>query len=161
MPFPMKIQPIDSYTCEESLRCETVKPVVKSRLKRLLEQQFPGFLRINEEEKTGVEESHFSKDDSSTEFEPSSIFLANMVQNFIVESNEKQLPLVRCGRNHCNCFNGNCTDSSKDEFDFYGGSFDDCTLTSSGKACEFLKVWIPISTDFVFTLRFPYLVFTF
>ena len=161
MAFPMKIQLFDSYTREESLRCETVKPVVKSRLKRLLERQFPSVLRINAAEKTDVEESHFSKDGASTEFEPSSVCLANMVQNFIEESNEKQLPPLRCGRNHCNCFNGNCVDNSEDEFDFYGGGFGDSTLTSSGEACEFLKVWISISTDSVFTLRFPYLVFPF
>lgn len=146
MPFPMKIQPIDSYTHEESLRCETVKPVVKSRLKRLLERQFPSVLRINAVEKTGVEESHFSKDGISTEFEPSSVCLAKMVQNFIEESNEKQLPPVRCGRNRCNCFNGNCTDSSEDEFDFYGSGFGDSTLTSSGEACEILKSLVPCAS---------------
>ena len=68
----------------------------------------------------------------------SSVCLAKMVQNFIEDSNEKQ-PSVRCNRNRCNCFNGNCKDSFEDEFDSFGG-FGDSNLSSSVEAIEILKV---------------------
>lgn len=136
MPFPMKIQPIDSPSPEEF---EPVKPVVKSRLKRLFERQFPSVLRISSPapEKVAVEEPHLNKDGcngSSPEFEPSSACLSRMVQNFIEESNEKQA--IKCGRNRCNCFNRNCIDSFEDDSD----SFNDSNCFSSTEACELLKV---------------------
>lgn len=37
MPFPMKIQPLDSLTFRESIRNDSAKPVLKSRLKRLFD----------------------------------------------------------------------------------------------------------------------------
>ncbi|KAI9395326.1 hypothetical protein POPTR_005G216900v4 [Populus trichocarpa] len=135
MPFPMKIQPIDYQTLDEPVahQLESVKPVGKSRLKRLFERQF---LRNSAAEKVGaIEESHLK--DGCNEFEPSSVCLAKMVQNFIEDSNEKQ-PSVRCNRNRCNCFNGNCNDSSEDEFDSFGG-FGDSNLSSSVEAIEILK----------------------
>ncbi|KAF9682947.1 hypothetical protein SADUNF_Sadunf05G0161200 [Salix dunnii] len=131
----MKIQPIDYQTLNEPVthQLESVKPVGKSRLKRLFERQF---LRNSAAEKVGaIEESHLK--DGSNEFEPSSVCLAKMVQNFIEDSNEKQ-PSVRCNRNRCNCFNGNCNDSSEDEFDSFGG-FGDSNLSSSVEAIEILK----------------------
>ncbi|XP_031269959.1 uncharacterized protein LOC116128390 [Pistacia vera] len=149
MPFPMKIQPIDSHTAEEWVHSEPVKPVVKSRLKRLFERQF---LRNSAAEKAGVvvEEPplHFSKDSSNggglADFEPSSVCLAKMVQNFIEENNEKQQSgAVRCGRSRCNCFNGSCNDSSEDELDSY---FGDSNLASSGEACEILKSLVPCAS---------------
>jgi hypothetical protein len=76
--------------------------------------------------------------DGSNEFEPSSVCLAKMVQNFLEENNDKQTS-VRCSRNRCNCFNRNCNDSSEDEFDSFGG-FGDSNLSSSAEACEILKV---------------------
>lgn len=145
MPFAMKIQPIDSQTAEESFfYSEPVKPVVKSRLKGLFERQF---LNNSAAEKAGfvVEEPpplHFSKDNcnggGSADFEPSSVCLAKMVQNFIEENNEKQQSsAVRCGRSRCNGFNGSCSDSSEDELDSY---FGDTNLASSGETYEILKV---------------------
>ena len=96
-----------------------------------------------------AEEPHFQKDGFNgsvvvapvvaTEFEPSSVCLDSMVQNFIEENNnnEKQSGAVRCGRNRCNCFNRNCIDSSsEDEWD----SFGDSNYSSSTEACEILKV---------------------
>ncbi|KAG6776384.1 hypothetical protein POTOM_019890 [Populus tomentosa] len=135
MPFPMKIQPIDYQTLVEPVahQLESVKPVGKSRLKRLFERQF---LRNSAAEKVGaIEETHLK--DGCNEFEPSSVCLTKMVQNFIEDSNEKQ-PSVRCNRNRCNCFNGNCNDSSEDEFDSFGG-FGDSNLSSSVEAIEILK----------------------
>ncbi|XP_057460724.1 uncharacterized protein LOC130751194 [Actinidia eriantha] len=137
MPFPMKIQPIDYNSPDESTRNESVKPVAKSRFKRLFERQFLSVLKTSAAEKiAGVEESPCNKDGSG-EFEPSSVCLAKMVQNFI-EDNDKQSATVRCGRNRCNCFHGNCNDSSEDEFDSFN-SFGDSNLTSSADACEVLK----------------------
>ncbi|KAL6982491.1 hypothetical protein U1Q18_042770 [Sarracenia purpurea var. burkii] len=142
MPFPMKIQPIDLNFLEESAHNESVKPVAKSRLKRLFERQFPSVLRNSAAEKNvaGVEEAHCNKDGSS-EFDPSSVCLAKMVQNFI-EDNDKQSATVRCGRNRCNCLNRNCNDSSEDELDSFD-SFSDPNLTSAGDAYEVLKSLVP------------------
>ncbi|KAB5568322.1 hypothetical protein DKX38_002115 [Salix brachista] len=142
MPFPMKIQPIDYQTLNESVahRFEPVKPVVKSRLKRLFERQF---LRNSAAEKVGAIEESLLKD-GSNEFEPSSVCLAKMVQNFIEENNDKQTS-VRCNRNRCNCFNRNCNDSSEDEFDSFGG-LGDSNLSSSAEACEILKGLVPCAS---------------
>ncbi|XP_022771184.1 uncharacterized protein LOC111314272 [Durio zibethinus] len=142
MPFPMKIQPIDFNTLEDVAlpRLETVKPVVKSRFKRLFERQFPSVLRNSAVEKVGAaaaDELPFNKE-CTAEFEPSSVCLAKMVQNFIEENNEKQqFGAGRCSRNRCNCFNRNCNDSSEDEMVGFG--FSDSNLTSSGEASEILK----------------------
>ncbi|XVF32480.1 hypothetical protein REPUB_Repub17cG0086500 [Reevesia pubescens] len=142
MPFPMKIQPIDFNTLEEMAppRLETVKPVVKSRFKRLFERQFPSVLRNSAAtDKVGAaasaaDELPFNKE-CTNEFEPSSVCLAKMVQNFIEENNEKQQSgAVRCSRN---CFNSNSTDSSEDEMDGFG--FGESNLTSSTEASEILK----------------------
>ena len=154
MPLSMKIQPIDFNTPEETMRIDSVKPMAKSRLKRFFDFQFPSVLRNSTAapEKVVAEEPHFQKDGFNgsvvvapvvaTEFEPSSVCLDSMVQNFIEENNnnnnnEKQSGAVRCGRNRCNCFNRNCIDSSsEDEWD----SFGDSNYSSSTEACEILKV---------------------
>ncbi|KAF5188942.1 putative DNA-directed RNA polymerase subunit beta-beta protein, partial [Thalictrum thalictroides] len=135
MPFPMKIQPIDCNTPDGSFRNDSQKPVVKSRFKRLFERQFSSVLKISSSEKSGVGEQNVNKD-GSNDFEPSSVCLDKMVQNFIEESNEKQ---TKCGRNRCNCFNGNCNDSSDDELDFFGGFSDSIGTTTCGDAGDFLK----------------------
>ncbi|XP_062149499.1 uncharacterized protein LOC133858078 [Alnus glutinosa] len=138
----MRIQPINSHTPED---CKPVKPVVKSRLKRLFERQFLNVLRNSAAEKVGVEEPHFFKDGcngSSVEFEPSSACLAKMVQSFIEENNEKQSGASRCGRNRCNCFNRNCTDSSEDDFD----SHNDSNYSCCTEACEILKGLVPCAS---------------
>lgn len=136
MPFPMKIQPIDSQVPSEGVRLELSKPVVKSRLKRLLERQFSGVLRNSAPEKlSGGEEQHFYKDGvgvhGSGEFEPSSACLARMVQSFIEESHEKN---SASHRNRCNCFNRSYDDSSDED----SNSLSDSNY-SSGEACEALK----------------------
>ncbi|KAG2306669.1 hypothetical protein Bca52824_026417 [Brassica carinata] len=126
MPFMMKIQPIDidSHAVRETVpRPEaTGKPVLKSRLKRLFDRPFTNVLRNATSEKPfpGGEVQCGGGGGAVTEFEPSSVCLAKMVQNFIEETNEKQ---AKCGRNRCNCFNGNNNDSSSDDdFDLFGGS---------------------------------------
>ncbi|GMH02383.1 hypothetical protein Nepgr_004222 [Nepenthes gracilis] len=118
MPLSMKIQPIDASTPDGgSTRSEPTKPVVKSRLKRLF--------RISVSEPP----LHLTKDGLG-EFEPSSVCLAKMVQNFIEDSSEKQS--TKCGRNGCNCFNGNGSDSSERESE----------KISSADACDFLKTLV-------------------
>jgi len=57
--------------------------------------------------------------DTTVEFEPSSVCLDKMVQNFIEESNEKSAPATtKCGCNRCNCFKGN-NNNNYEEFDIF------------------------------------------
>ncbi|KAA3471192.1 Bifunctional DNA-directed RNA polymerase subunit beta-beta' [Gossypium australe] len=140
MPFPMKIQPIDFNTLEEAAlpRSEIVKPLVKSRFKRLFERPFPSVLRNSTTDKIGTvaaDELPLSKE-CAGEFEPSSVCLAKMVQNFIEENEKQQSCAVRCSRNRCNCFNRNCSDSSEDDMDSF---FGDSNLNSPAEASEILK----------------------
>ncbi|TKY62405.1 hypothetical protein E2542_SST12261 [Spatholobus suberectus] len=133
MPFTMKIQPIDSHVPEERTRLEPVKPVVKSRLKRLFERQFSGVLRNSAAEKIGGEEPHSGKD-VSADFEPTSVCLAKMVQNFLEENPEKHSVSMKCARNRFNSFE----DSSDAETHALGG-FGESSYSSSGEAQEILK----------------------
>lgn len=164
MPFPMKIQPIDidTRTAREQIRTDSAKPVFKSRLRRLFDRPFPSVLRISAVEKPIVgEPAQFSSKDGGggvgTEFEPTSVCLDKMVQNFIEDSNEKQPAAVKYGRNRCNCFNANSNDSSDDEFDVFGGFGESITSGSSGgDACDMLKV--NASTFFIPKSPFPFLL---
>ncbi|KAK9684856.1 hypothetical protein RND81_10G237300 [Saponaria officinalis] len=109
MPVSMKIQPINAVEVEpnSSAAAVVVKPVVKSRLKRLF--------RISAAEK--------EETPPSTEmFEPSSVCLAKMVQNFIEENNDKHH-----SRNRCNCFNANGSDGSDGETDAVSATAADVT----------------------------------
>lgn len=137
MPFPLKIQPIDLNAPpgkQVSANFEPLKPVVKSRFKRLFERQLSSVLKISAQEKpTGAEEPpNYCNKDGSEEFEPSSVCLAKMVQNFIEENNEKP----KCGRNLCSCFNGNSSDGCDDEHDSF-------KRYSPVDACETLKCLVP------------------
>ncbi|KAG5080056.1 hypothetical protein JHK86_004121 [Glycine max] len=129
----MKIQPIDSQVLAEGTQLELAKPVVKSRLKRLLERQFSGVLRNSAPEKIAGDDETLN---GSNDFEPSSACLAKMVQSFIEESHEKHSASHH--RNRCNCFNRNYDDSSDEDSNSFGGSGD--SNFSSGEACETLKV---------------------
>ncbi|CAA0395242.1 unnamed protein product [Arabidopsis thaliana] len=103
----MKIQPINNDLPANRVESST-KPVLKSRLKRLLDRPFT---RISNSEKLLISGDGVV---AGTEFEPS---LAKMVQNYMEENNDKQ---TKNGRNthRCNCFNGN-NDISDDELDFF------------------------------------------
>lgn len=138
MPFPMKVQPIDSSTYRESIKNDAVKPLLKSRLKRFFDRPFPSVLRISSAaEKPGA--TGAANDGPAAEFEPNSVSLDNLVQNFIEENNDKP-SAARFGRK-CNCFNGN-NDSSDDDFDF-----DSVTNSSSfGDSSDILKSLIPCSS---------------
>ncbi|KAF7806929.1 uncharacterized protein G2W53_039090 [Senna tora] len=137
---PMKIQPIDIHIDSQKLkeaaavRNDSVKPVLKSRLKRLFvfDRQSPS----NQKDGGG----------GGTEFEPSSVCLAKMVQNFMEETTEKPPPAAKCGRNRCNCFNGNSNDSSDDEFDLFGGFGESITGGSFSDASDVLKSLILCAT---------------
>lgn len=142
---PTKIQPIDSLLDRESIQSDTTKPVLKSRIKRFFDRPFPSVLRIS----SGTEKPNAAgasnelangKDGAVPEFEPSSLCLAKMVQNFIEENNEKPSP-AKCGRNRCNCFNGTNNDSSDDEFDFA-----DSAHSSFNDSSDALKSLIPCAT---------------
>lgn len=140
----MKIQPIDNQSYGELFNCEapataTTKPVLKSRLKRLFDRQFPSVLKNNSEKTIGAGEV------KDGEFEPSSVCLAKMVQNFI-EDTAPEKP--KCGRNRCNCFNGNINDSSDDEFDLPPASFfgDFNPSSRSGDSSETLKSLTPCAS---------------
>ncbi|KAK7391768.1 hypothetical protein VNO78_20189 [Psophocarpus tetragonolobus] len=138
---PMKIQPIDIDSQKLAVvRNDAVKPVLKSRLKRLFvfDRQFSNVQKTSSSssEKLGAGEAPQSNArDGAAEFEPSSVCLDKMVQSFIEQSNEKVAPATaKYGRNRCNCFNGNSNDSSDEEFEFFGesnssGSFSDASDT--------------------------------
>lgn len=135
----MKIQPIDFYTPEDLSRYEAVKPVAKSRFKRLFD--FPSFLRVSAADRVaGVEEPQLNKD-GVEEFEPSSVCLDKMVQNFMEDSNEKHSGAIRCGRNQCRCFNGESGGDSEDELDSFN-CFGNSNHNSSNDACELLKTLV-------------------
>ncbi|KAL3517629.1 hypothetical protein ACH5RR_020218 [Cinchona calisaya] len=141
MPFPMKIQPIDFTSAEggSTPGYELVKPVIKSRFKRLFERQFSSVLKISAPEKTtgtgaGGGQSHFEKE-IGDDFDPSSVCLNKMVENFIYESNDNK---QRCGRQRCNCLRGNGSDSSDDETESFN-CFGESNHTACPDACDSLK----------------------
>lgn len=137
MPFPMKIQPIDSnFPANRDLaRVESSKPVFKTRLKRLLDRPFTNVLRSSNLDKSLIAAISGEAQNGGAEFEPS---LAKMVQNYMEENNEKQ---TKNGRNRYNCFNGN-NDSSDDEFDLLDGFAD-----SFNDAYDYFKVKLNLSSS--------------
>ncbi|KAM7278975.1 hypothetical protein ACFE04_006109 [Oxalis oulophora] len=141
----MKIQPIDIIvSLDEPVKPEPAKPVLKSRLKRLfgitsseklISGEQPPPLPPPPFKDVGGEISITSTDHH--QFEPSSVCLAKMVQNFIEDEKPK------CGRNRCNCFNGKGSESSDDEFDVFGTSTESSTFNNGGDVTDFLKNLIP------------------
>jgi hypothetical protein len=125
MPFPMKVQPIDpNFTINKVTDHVQIKPAPKSRLKRLFERQFPGVLRSNSSEKLV----------GAGEAEVGTICLDKMVINFIEENGDGK---GKCGKSRCNCFNGNCDDTSDDEDFIVSG---DPLAISSSDATDLIKV---------------------
>ncbi|XP_047328891.1 uncharacterized protein LOC124932316 [Impatiens glandulifera] len=122
----MKIQPVDINfnPVDDTFRNEpAVKPVLKSRLRRLFERNFP--VRL-----PSVETNLNLVKHGSGEFDPSSVCLAKMVQNFIEYGSDKQDSL-KCNSKSCNCFNRNCGDNSEED--------NDSSDFSSADACRVLK----------------------
>ncbi|XP_047316057.1 uncharacterized protein LOC124919770 isoform X2 [Impatiens glandulifera] len=121
----MKIQPVDINfkPVDDSFQNESVsKPVVKSRLRRLFERQFPA--------RYPAAETQVLVKNGSGEFDPSSVCLAKMVQNFIEYGSDKmETQTHKCKSKSCNRFNmnNNCSDSSEEDMD------------SSSDACQVLK----------------------
>lgn len=130
MPFPLKIQPVDFNSPVDSAFS---KPVVKSRFKRLFERPFGNVLRTSAPEKVVTDAGADQFRDVCDEFEPSSVCLANMVKNFIEESNDKTTSL-KCCRSRCYCNRSDCSD---DELD-----------SSHSYACELLKSLVMCSSVF-------------
>ncbi|XP_061365607.1 uncharacterized protein LOC133308889 [Gastrolobium bilobum] len=132
---PMKIQPIDidSERVKEAAAAVVVRneSVLKSRLRRLFvfERQFP---RNNKDGGGGG-----GGGGGGTEFEPSSVCLAKMVQNFMEE--QPPAPPQKCGRNRCNCFNANSSD--EDDFDLFGNGAESITDST-----DLLKSLIPCAS---------------
>ena len=63
MPLSMKIQPIDFNTPKETMRINSMKLMVKSRLKRFFDFQFPNVLRNSTAAPEVMDkEPHFQKD---------------------------------------------------------------------------------------------------
>ncbi|CAN1841350.1 hypothetical protein LINPERHAP1_LOCUS36450 [Linum perenne] len=138
----MKIQPIDvdSHMPLAPARAEPAKPVLKSRLKRLFDRQLP---IVADAQQYGAKDAG-GLGAGVAEFEPSSVILAKMVQNYMEETNEKPFR----GRNRCNCFNGNTNDSSDDEFDVFDGGFGESIISNGppGDANDILKSLIPCAS---------------
>ncbi|KAL9257159.1 hypothetical protein AKJ16_DCAP01658 [Drosera capensis] len=116
MPSLMKIQSIDGATMpaeEVALPAsETVKPVMKSRLRRLF--RISGPEKVADDAATVAPVPVQLRKEGSGELELSSVCLDRMVQNFIEEGvNEKNQAVVKCGRSRCNCFNA--SDGSSDD----------------------------------------------
>lgn len=152
MPFPLKIQPVDFNSPVGSAFS---KPVVKSRFKRLFERPFGNVLRTPVPEKVvtdaGADQVQLSRD-VSDEFEPSSVCLANMVQNFIEESNDKTTS-NKCCKNRCYCFTGDRNDCDDDELE--SNHIHTCDTL---KVCfRFLKPKI-YSSSFDFNLIMLYII---
>lgn len=123
----MKIQPLEFQ--EDEIRVETSNgngsKVVKSRLKRLFDRQFQRVLKIGEN----------GGGTAALDAEPSSVCLANMVQNFIEENNnDKQINPIKCGRSRCNCFKANNNNNTDD---------DNQVDVPCNQSFELLKVFIP------------------
>ncbi|GAA0175357.1 hypothetical protein LIER_41902 [Lithospermum erythrorhizon] len=137
MPFEVKITPVEFNASGEPARYEMlVKTATRFGFKRLFERQFnkaPWLEKVagNQEQCGSV------KKDGLEGFEPSSVCLSNMVQNFMEDSNEKQM----CGRNGCKCVAGKYVDSSDDEFDSCSCFGESNHL--SADACENLKSLVP------------------
>ncbi|KAG4911036.1 hypothetical protein JHK87_057152 [Glycine soja] len=147
---PMKIQPIDVDSQKLAVvRNDPVKPVLKSRLKRLFvfDRQFSNVLKtssFSSEKPAAGEAPQSNTKDGAAEFEPSSVCLDKMVQSFMEESNEKPAPATaKCGRNRCNCFNGNSNDSSDEELDIFGDSISSGSFSDASDA---LKSLIPCAS---------------
>lgn len=144
----MKIQPIDidSEKLKQMttvVRNDAVKPVLKSRLKKLFvfDRQFTSVLKTSStfSEKPIAGDAPLPGDRFTQEFEPSSVCLAKMVQSFIEESNDKHQTATKFTRNSCNCFNGNSNDISDDELDFFGESITSGSFNDAGDALKVKK----------------------
>ncbi|PKA64950.1 hypothetical protein AXF42_Ash011552 [Apostasia shenzhenica] len=150
MPFQTKVQPAESKG--SSARNDPAKSTTsggsKSRLKRLFERQFPSVLRIASSEKlavTGEGRVGDRDDGGGGDQEPTSVCLDRMVLSFMEDSNDKSsaAAAARCSRNRCNCFNGNCDDSSDDEID------GDAVMIAAGHTSddsEILKGLVPCAS---------------
>ncbi|CAL9090010.1 uncharacterized protein LOC135623643 [Musa acuminata AAA Group] len=143
MPFQMKVRPIDSEgAIAFAPRSDPWKAAAKSRLKRLLERQFPSVLRPSLAEKLAGSGDWREKEreEDGGDVEPSSVCLDTMVLSFIENGNHEKPP-----RGRCNCFNASFDDSSDDGFDARDG---DASGSSSptGDAAESIEGLVPCAS---------------
>ncbi|KAF6173406.1 hypothetical protein GIB67_027101 [Kingdonia uniflora] len=117
----MKIQPISDFDSQRE-PSDHVKPVVKSRFKRLFERPF----KTSSSEKNVIIGDQQCGKDNNAEFEPSSVILAKLVENFIEQGNDYKQNVVEA--------------SSDDEFESCG-CFGDSN-SSSADASEILKTLV-------------------
>ncbi|ESQ45012.1 hypothetical protein EUTSA_v10010913mg [Eutrema salsugineum] len=114
MPYRTRIQPIiGDGVAKETPFPPAMSQMPKSRLKQLFERQF-SLKNIS------VGNQSLSRDNGD-EFEPSSVCLRKLVQNYMEDPDSGE---QRCGgRNSCNnCFSGSGTDSSSEkEYSSSGG----------------------------------------
>ncbi|RWW65599.1 hypothetical protein BHE74_00027092 [Ensete ventricosum] len=133
----MKIQPVQaSGAVAFQPRSDPAKPAAKSRLKRLIERQFPSVLRSSSAEKAaGSGEGREKEREDGGDIEPSSVCLDRMVIGFIEGGYHEKQP-----RGRCNCFNANFDDSSDDDdFDARDGDASGSAASPSDVA-EAIKV---------------------
>ncbi|CAM8923134.1 unnamed protein product [Rhodiola kirilowii] len=143
----IKVQPIQSPVAEFDRADPPKPPPTRSRFVRLIPSVL---LRTSSSEKVCPTEEVQSVREGFGDFEPSSVWLANMVQNFMEENsnnNEEKMQhiSIRCGRRRCKCFNG-VDDSSDDEPDCFGGCFGESNASSAVEACDNLKSLVPCSS---------------
>ncbi|KAL8148863.1 uncharacterized protein LOC141708500 [Apium graveolens] len=103
MPFPWKIKPVDF--CSPIGPAFLRAPVLKSRLKKLLERPFANVLRRSGPDRAAVM-------DDSDELDPSSVCFGNMIRSYIEEGYDNQQK--KCSRIQCNC---NIDTNSDDQLD--------------------------------------------
>ncbi|KAE9621925.1 hypothetical protein Lal_00032895 [Lupinus albus] len=120
----MKIQPIDSKEEEEMSVVEVVKPVAKSRIKRLFDRQFSVLKYSAAADKITAAAAGDGFDKGSDDVEPSSVCLRKMVQNFMEGGNYDKYSVSS------NCFNANCD---------FGSDTESETYSSSAEPSEILK----------------------
>lgn len=158
MPFPMKVQPLDSDT--QPIRHDPAKPVLKSRLKRLFDRQFPSVLKTSSSATASAADKPYSaaeqpppppppppqqhNRDVVSEFEPSSVWLDDMVQNFYEGVLIERPSAAKLGRTRCSCFNGNGNSSDDDDLDAFREPI--LPTASSGDAFELLKILVPCAS---------------
>ncbi|CAB4270327.1 unnamed protein product [Prunus armeniaca] len=120
MPFPMKIQPIDfCMSREDATRFEAVKPMAKSRVKC----PFTNVLSSSAATESASRSSISTRTASAVGQVSSSRACCAWRRWSRVSWRRATRSNWLWRQNCCNYFNGNCNDSSEDEFEAFGQIF--------------------------------------